>query len=234
MQIRVLFADDQIPYENKADNDRVRKTIVDELEDKIPNVDEAYREDYEWFQALLNHLSKIQGLEIIPARTYFAAEKLIRESDKFDVAVIDLSWTGDPNLESQQKRNAGLKLIKELSEQNRISTPYKPTIAFSQNFKDDFELVATMLENDALPIQKTYSEVGHRTLSAAIKLLARLKPLEDLNEELNKQVRERRADVIAAGKLFNRVLIACFVCFIAFFALVLVIGSEVPIHWLEF
>jgi hypothetical protein len=172
MPIRVLFADDQIPSESDADNKRARDEIVRELSSRIPDVQRAYEADHRWFEGLLQHLSVRQGMEIIRVKTIAQAEARLKQRDTFDVAVIDLSWTGDPSLSSDQKANAGLKLLQSLSEENKRTHDYKPTIAFSQNFKSDFELVALVLEKGALPIQKDYSELGYRTLGGAIKLLA--------------------------------------------------------------
>jgi hypothetical protein len=179
MTIRVLFADDQIPSQSDADNKRTRDEIVRVLKSRLPDVERAYEEDNRWFEGLLEHLSTRQGMEIIGTKTIAQAEAQLKRRETFDVAVIDLAWTGDPSLSSDQKANAGLKLLRSLSEENKRTHDYKPTIVFSQNFKSDFELVAIVLENGALPVQKDYTELGYRTLGAAIKLLARVAtPLE--------------------------------------------------------
>lgn len=175
MTIRVLFADDQIPWDKEADNDKVRQEIARELRNKISDVDAAYEQDRKWFSELIDSL-ETQGLEIIPARTYSEAEQKILKNRDFDVAIIDLSWTGDRRLKSDEKKNAGLKLIDLMARENELSDRYVPVIAFSQNYKQQSLLVATVLEMTALPVQKEYSEVGHRTLAAAVKLLAKLRP----------------------------------------------------------
>lgn len=80
------------------------------------------------------------------------------------MAIIDITWDGDPALSAQDKKDAGLELIRKTASR-------KPVIAFSQNFNEDFELVAKVREAGALPIQKNYTEGGHRILGAAIRLL---------------------------------------------------------------
>ena len=112
-------------------------------------------------------------MEIIGTKTVAQTEARLRQRDTFDVAVIDLAWNGDPNLSSDKKADAGLNLLRLISEENKKARDYKPAIAFSQNFRSDLELVAIVLENGALPVQKEYTELGHRMLGAAIKLLAR-------------------------------------------------------------
>jgi len=179
MTIRVLFADDQIPSEKDADNKRARDEIVKELKETLPNIELEYEKDHRWLVGLLNYLSTRQGLEIVRAKTFAEAKAQLKERNTFDVAVIDLAWTGDPSLGSDEKANAGHKLLQSLSEENKRAHDYKPAIAFSESFKKDLGLVADVLEKGALPIQKDGTEVGNRTLGAAIKLLARIAtPLE--------------------------------------------------------
>jgi CheY-like chemotaxis protein len=175
MVTRVLFADDQIPWERDTDNDKVRQEIVKELGNKLPNVNEAYEQDKRWFTDLIDS-RKTQGLELNLARTFSEAEQKIKQSTEYEVAIIDLSWSGDRRLKSADKKNAGLKLIDQLAAQNESGNRYTPVIAFSQNYKEQPLLVATVLEKAALPVQKEYSELGHRTLAAAVKLLAKLRP----------------------------------------------------------
>ncbi len=177
MVTKVLFADDQIPWDKDADNEKVRQEIAKELAGKMPDVNVGYEQDKRWFAELIDSLTT-QGVEVSPARTYKEAERRIRESKDFDVAIIDLSWYGDRSRKwkSDEKKNAGLKLIDLMSKQNEHGDRYLPVIALSQNYKTQPLLVATVLEMDALPIQKDYSEVGHRTLAAAVKLLAKLRP----------------------------------------------------------
>jgi len=175
MVTRILFADDQIPWDKDADNEKVRQEIAKELAGKIPDVSAAYEQDKRWFADLIDSLTT-QGVEVSPARTYSEAEQKIKRPKDFDVAIVDLSWTGDRRLKSDEKKNAGLKLLDLISKQNEQGDDYTPVIAFSQNYKTQPLLVATVLEMGALPIQKEYSEVGHRTLAAAVKLLAKLRP----------------------------------------------------------
>jgi hypothetical protein len=176
MTIRVLFADDQIPSQSDEDNEKTRREIVQVLSSKFPDADRMYEEDHRWFEGLLDYLSTVQGMKIIRAKTKAQAEAQVKQRDTFDVAVIDLTWIGDPSLKSDEKKTAGNELLELLSEENKRARDYKPVIAFSQNFEKNFELITTVLEKGALPIQKDYTELGHRMLGAAIKRVAM--PLE--------------------------------------------------------
>lgn len=185
MTIRVLFADDQIPSQSDADNKRARDEIVRELGNKDPDIERKYEENHRWFQGLLQHLSARQGLEIIGAKTIAEAKAQLRQRDTFDVAVIDITWNGDPSVSSDEKADAGLHLIRWLSKENKKANDYKPAIGFSQNFERDNMLVADVLEAGALPVQKHYTELDRRMLGAAIMLLARVAtPLENKKRPL--------------------------------------------------
>ena len=160
MVTKVLFADDQIPWDKDADNEKVRQEIAKELAGKMPDVNVGYEQDKRWFAELIDSLTT-QGVEVSPARTYKEAERRIRESKDFNVAIIDLSWYGDRSRKwkSDEKKNAGLKLIDLMSKQNEHGDRYLPVIALSQNYKTQPLLVATVLEMDALPIQRSELEV---------------------------------------------------------------------------
>lgn len=171
MAVRVVFADDQVPSENVRQNDLARDEIVRELRPTRPNVEADYEQDEVWFRGLINYLEVHEGFTIIRAKTIFEAESKLQKREDYDVAVIDLSWFGDPNC-PVDKRDAGLRLLRLAAKANRGSDSHKPVIAFSQNFRTDFELVTRVRELGALPVQKDYSESGHRILGAAIRLLS--------------------------------------------------------------
>jgi len=177
MTHRVLFADDQLPSSIEAENEQSRRELRREFADK-PNIDSAIDKDFAWFNDLLDYLETTKNLKVIRVRSYLEAQNRLERPEEFDVAIIDLSWTGDASLPPgrQHRHNVGLKLIQRIFERRHSGGPFTPTIAFSQNFKDDFELMATVLEMDALPIPKSYDRLGHRALYSAIRYLARVHP----------------------------------------------------------
>src|SRR5438067_2047021 len=160
--MRVLFADDQIPSPSNAENERYKEELRKELAAKLDNFEAAYREDYEWFTELVRHLSVDMGFKLTKVKSFAKAKELVQNRDDYDVAVIDLSWTGDPGLAPEERRNAGLEILRLIAQGNRGG--YKPTIAFSQNYSKDPELFAQVLETDALPIPKDYTLTGCRSL----------------------------------------------------------------------
>jgi len=177
-KIRVLFADDQIPYEETNQNLRVKDAILQEIGDELRAANKdpeiAFSEDFEWFQGLSQHLD--ERFKVDPARTITEATNALHRRDEFDVAVIDLSWSGDATLPLGKRHNVGLELLEILQKQNDKNEDYKPVIAFSQNFKKDPQLMSLVLEHGALPVPKIYSETGHQALSSAISYLAKVRP----------------------------------------------------------
>ena len=94
-RIRVLFADDQLPYDQPERNASVKAAILEEIGDKLRAANKdpelAFAQDLAWFQGLRQHLE--ERFEVVPARTFADATAALHKRDKFDIAVIDLSWT---------------------------------------------------------------------------------------------------------------------------------------------
>jgi hypothetical protein len=174
--MRVLFADDQIPSTSDVENakykEELRKELAERLRKEGKDFESAYREDYQWFSELLRYLSKDMGFDLLTAKSFAKARELSQQRDGYDLAVIDLSWTGDPALEPHEKKNAGLEILRTIQKANEASKLKKPTIALSQNYNKQPELFATVLETGALPVPKDYTPTGHRTLGAAIKFMS--------------------------------------------------------------
>jgi CheY-like chemotaxis protein len=174
--MRVLFADDQIPSASDAENAKYKQELGKELAGILreagKDFESAYREDYEWLSELLRYLSKDMGFDLVTTNSFAKAKELSQQRDRYDLAVIDLSWTGDPALEPREKKNAGLEILRIIHMANEASEAKKPIIALSQNYKGEPELFATVLETGALPVPKDYTPTGHRTLGAAIKFMS--------------------------------------------------------------
>jgi predicted nucleotide-binding protein len=105
---------------------------------------------------------------LVPARHFQDAVDLIGRPDAFDVAVVDLSWTGDATLGTRPRDNIGLKLVEQLYECNRTGQPHRPVIVLSQNYTKDPELVPLVVRKDALPVPKNYTPTGHQAIGGAI------------------------------------------------------------------
>jgi hypothetical protein len=175
MQIRVLFADDQLPSSDPAENEQTRNEIRRERPD-IQDLDRAFDDDFRWFTGLLDYLERTKGLRVVPVRSFSEASARIEDKADYDVAVVDMSWWGDARLPPgrRARHNRGLDLLKRLAELQAAGAAVS-TIALSQNFKDDFELMSTVLDLDALPMPKSYDVhgLGYRALYAAIDHLAK-------------------------------------------------------------
>lgn len=165
-RIRVLFADDQLPYDQTEQNSSVKDAVLKEIGDKLraDNKDPelAFSKDFAWFQGLRQHLD--ERFEVVPARTFAEAMAALHKRDKFDIAVIDLSWSGDAQLPSGKRHNVGIELLEILRDQNDSDQGYKPVLAFSQNFEKDPQLMSLVLDRGAFPVPKMYSDTGHQAL----------------------------------------------------------------------
>ncbi len=170
MSLRIVLADDQIPWGVESKDKLVKGEILTQIGDRLirkgKDPEKCYDEDYVWFQKLVNYLeTKFEAMYI---REYEEAERIFASPGDFDVAVVDLSWTGDPSRGDKPRENIGLKLLEKLKKSKKKI----PVIAFSQNFEKDRELMSSVLEHGALPLQKHYDETGHQALASAIKYVA--------------------------------------------------------------
>jgi len=173
--LRILLADDQVPWDTDAENERTKAEIGREFAVVKPhvNVDVAFADDHAWFSGLLAYLEQTKGETVIRARTFDEARQHIENPRDLDVAIVDLSWWGDHTLPpgASHRHNRGLKLLPGAAHgRSKI-----PIVSLSQNFSDDFELMSTVLERGALPVPKNYQarELGYRTLYAAVQYLTR-------------------------------------------------------------
>jgi len=174
--LRILLADDQLPWATDTENERTKTEIRRELSVAKPDVDVdvAFADDKAWFTGLLAYLEQTKGETVIRARTFGEARQHIENPRDLDVAIVDLSWWGDYTLPqgASHRHNQGLQLLVAAANANRSTVPI---ISLSQNFKEDFELMSTVLERGALPVPKNYErpELGYRALYAAVQYLTR-------------------------------------------------------------
>src|SRR5262249_5071883 len=134
MPVRVVFGDDEIPSYCDKQNKRARAEIIRERRSTHPNVEAEYDQDEIWFRGLLTYLQEREGFTLIRAKTIAEAGNQLRKRKDYDIAVIDISWLGDPAFSSEAKKDAGLGLLRQIADANRESTDHKPAIAFSQNW----------------------------------------------------------------------------------------------------
>jgi TIR domain len=174
--LTILLADDQVPWDTNAENERAKAEIRREFAIAKPHVDvdTAFADDYAWFTGLLNYLEQTKGETVIRAHTFAEAKQRIENPRGLDVAIVDLSWWGDHTLPHGEahRQNQGLKLLPGVVGGSRSNIPM---ISLSQNFSDDFELMSTVYERGALPVPKNYRDrqLGYRSLYAAVQYLTR-------------------------------------------------------------
>lgn len=158
----VLFADDQIPWPNDADNDATFEAIR-EVKDVTR---EQFDEDRAWFEGLLRDL-RIEGIELHAANTYAEASAAI-ETLAFDVAIIDRSWNGDGALDVARRSGVGRTLVRKA----RRTRPRAGVICLSQDFRSDPRLMLDACRDGVLPLPKAYNEGDSAVLIGAIHYLA--------------------------------------------------------------
>jgi TIR domain len=174
--LTVLLADDQIPWDTAAENERTKAEIRREFSVEKPgiDVDTAFADDFAWFTGLLSYLEDTRGERVIRARTFEEARQRINNPRDLDVAIVDLSWWGDYTLPqgAKHRNNRGLELLELAGDPDRSKVPI---IALSQNFTKDFELITTVLERGAFPVPKNYRDrnLAYRALYAAVRYLTR-------------------------------------------------------------
>ena len=174
--LTILLADDQVPWDTDAENERTKAEIRREFAVVRPgvDVDTAFADDYAWFTGLLAYLEHTKGETVIRARTFDEAKQRIDNPRGLDVAIVDLSWWGDYTLPqgAHHRHNRGLKLLATTGDGSRSKVPI---VSLSQNFSHDFELISTVLERGALPVPKNYQarDLSYRALYAAIQYLTR-------------------------------------------------------------
>lgn len=180
MSIRVLLADDQIPWDNEEKDGRVRSEIIAEigeiLRQKNKDPAKAYEEDRVWFKDLIRYLEVQRTYDVEKVREYYEVDKWIEDADSFDVIVIDLSWTGDHRLPRGERSDVGLLLIKKIRQKH----PNVPIVAFSQNYESRTELMDRVTNLNAFPLQKNYSHVDRQALASAIEFLSRERQFSDI------------------------------------------------------
>ena len=173
--LRILLADDQVPWDTDEENERTKAEIRREFAIAKPNVDVdvAFPKNFAWFNGLLAYFERTKGETIIRARTFNEAKRHLKNPRDLDVAIVDLSWWGDYTLRrgASKRHNRGLKLLQVAADVTRSKTPI---VSLSQEFSTDIELMKTVLDLGALPIPKNYDarKLCYRTLYAAVRYLS--------------------------------------------------------------
>jgi len=166
--LRVLFADDEIPYGDGRDDRRRAQILAHDPSVDDERYDLVTREMRSAVTAL-----EAAGFDVTVGRSVSESFALI-ERQEFDVTIIDLGWWGDGEIDLDRRPAAGWQLIRALdavAERRRSQRP--PTIMYSMRYLDDKALAMEAVNGGTLPLPKNYTDASHQTLVAAVEYLGR-------------------------------------------------------------
>jgi hypothetical protein len=165
--LRILFADDQIPPENIPDED-VRSV----LKERNPQWSDAFISAFVVMRQAVNAL-RDAGYDLSTATTYDEALRLVGQ-EHFDIAIIDLGWFADARLPASKQRYAGWDICREIDRADQESE-VEPTlqIVFSDRFLKDATISMQAADRGKLPVFKNYTNptAGQEALKAAVKFI---------------------------------------------------------------
>jgi hypothetical protein len=230
MPFRIIFADDQMPHDDVARDAAVKEEICKEFEshrgrDRASTA-AAFEDDFSFFQGLLDYLYSEKGVQIIRVRSFGEMQRLlssydprrVKDEQRIDVAIVDLSWWGDKDLPSgpRGRHNRGYELLDCARRRFDEDGVFIPTIAYSQNFYDTPSIMGEVLRRGALPIPKINRRdddekkrrMGYEALFSAIE---HLKGLHPLNEHRRKQFMSFEQKFNRKSAIFDAILVATFV-----------------------
>ena len=154
MATKLLFADDQLPDDEIADGD-----VCDVISKRYPR-----RGRHGFITAFVKLRGIVSALrdrnyDVTIANTYDKAIRLARD-ECFDIAIIDLGWSGDHSLEPARQRDAGWAIANQLRESDRSHKRTMPTaqIIYSSRFASNPDIGSQACKDGILPFFKVYSE----------------------------------------------------------------------------
>lgn len=190
--LHVLIADDQIPDENISDSE-----VLNWARSEYPDAHIGFINAFAVMRQAVRKLR--DGCKVTVARRYHDALKLI-ESERFDVAIIDLGWAGDSEVSSSLERTAGWSLIDAIETEDAQHSERMPTakIIYSSRFETDPALGHDAAARGILPFYKPYGERFSLPLGDAPEILTHEERTRVACESLNgavkfiEQLRSRR------------------------------------------
>jgi ActR/RegA family two-component response regulator len=166
----VLFADDEIPYRDDRD-----QLVSEELLRHDPLVDDAHLAHAGAAMGVAAAELESAGFDVTVVRTVSAGLAAIDEN-RFDVAIIDLGWGGDREVDPARRASAGWRLVHALeAKAKREAGSLTPTIMYSMRYLNDAALAVEAVAGGALPLPKNYTSASHQTLIAAVAYLGGLR-----------------------------------------------------------
>ena len=153
MATKLLFADDQLPDDEIADGD-----VCDVISKRYPHARHGFITAFVKLRGIVLAL-RDRNYDVTIANTYDKAIRLARD-ECFDIAIIDLGWSGDHSLEPARQRDAGWAIANQLRESDRSHKRTMPTaqIIYSSRFASNPDIGSQACKDGILPFFKVYSE----------------------------------------------------------------------------
>jgi CheY-like chemotaxis protein len=169
-QLRILFADDQIPSEDISDDQ-----IGEVLKAQHPRWNEGFIGAFYKMRRIVKALNDA-GYSVTVARSYAETLELINHAH-FDIAIVDLGWAADETLPTAQRDTWGWKICEDIDKAN-AKTQSKPTaqLMCSSRFFEKREISIEAANRGILPVYKDYArvEITVQTLKASIRFIETL------------------------------------------------------------
>ena len=216
-QVKVLFADDQIPSENLRD-----KEIKAALKDEHPEWRDKFINAFPIMRRAVQTL-RDANYDVTVVRTYKDALELVKTTH-FDIAVVDLGWFADKGLSETKRGSAGWDISAAIEEADK-QLKAKPTlqIIYSRRFAEDATISMRAAEGKKLPVYKVYGDPGHQALKAAVKFIeSHLNQTDDRVNDLWQMIRVYWEEPLKQQRQWFKLTIA----FVAL-SLVLLLGGVV-------
>lgn len=156
--LRVLFADDHIPDSNVPESELTTYYLrfIQERFNEWPYTDASYRNravcGYPAMRQAFKGL-KSDNLDVVCANTLDAARKLA-QTDKFDIAIVDLGWFFDPAVSSTERESAGWRIVDDIEKADRNMGRKTECIIYSSRLLEDPRIVAQAAQHGKLPVLK--------------------------------------------------------------------------------
>jgi predicted nucleotide-binding protein len=180
LQLKILFADDQIPDKEIADGD-----IKAEIAKKHPRWPDKFINGFPAMRQTLKTLKDTGYTNITVARKGSDAMSLAKVQ-KFDLAIIDLRWASDESLSPDDSDAYGWNICDEIdkadSDNNRKPTPQ---IIYSSRVGKESSIGFQAAAKGKLPLLKTYNKAGDQALLASIKFIESLLEKSTNKEQVN-------------------------------------------------
>jgi hypothetical protein len=205
--IRILFADDQLPDEKFANLDEEDvKAKYKEIYRADPRIDAKWIADIPKMRKAVYTL-RDAGYSVDVARTVKEALSKISKSH-YNLAIIDLNWYGDYSIPLTKRVTYGLKICKAIDEANKkmrskqtFQIIYSSLLEFDAESKADLgrdlaDISKELAAKGKLPLYKKKDSVGHGFLKETVKFIEYIIKREDPKSIKIRQLRLYEESVI--------------------------------------